>query len=455
MVGYVGLGSNLNNRLNNLETAVKKLVQKGFTVLKTSSVYETPALLPPKAKADWNRPFLNAVVKISVPNISGSNVGPQELLATLKTIEKEMGRPSAREKWSPRVIDLDILLLDDKLVNTVTLTVPHPEIVNRNFVLTPLKEISPLIKIPTVGSAAESIVGSTAESIVGSTVGNMVGKNALTCFREHPHPLPTWMAIFNTTPDSFSDGGELNLDRFAEDLKKIQNHFISIVDLGAESTRPGALPVSPTEEWERLKPYMEQFFNFYKDQVFRPKLSVDTRHPQTAEKAIERGADIINDVSGQLWKTSDLFSAPNVDYVLTHSVTVPVDRTQTLPLDKDPVEEIKKEMESTINNMEKRNISLERVILDPGIGFGKTAEQSLEILKRVKEFYCFPLRIMIGHSKKSFMNMFSSASFAEREFESLGVSLSLIEKGVDILRVHQADLHVRATKGFFALKENN
>ena len=428
MVAYIGLGSNLNNRLDNLEKALKALVQKGFNVLKTSSVYETEALLPSKAKADWNRSFLNAVVKISAPD-----VGPTELLSVLNTIEKDMGRPHTREKWSPRIIDLDILLLDDIVLNTSALTIPHPEIINRNFVLTPLKEINPLVKIPTASS---------------------VSKKALTCFREHPKPLPTWMAIFNTTPDSFSDGGELKLARFTDELKKIQDHFIPIVDLGAESTRPGAMPVSSKKEWERLKPYIDKFFDFYKDQMFRPKLSVDTRYPQTAEKAIEKGADIINDVSGQLWKTPGLFSNGNVDYVLTHSVTVPVDRTQTLPLDKDPVEEIKKYIESTINTMEKRNISLERVILDPGIGFGKTAEQSLEILKRVKEFYCFPLRIMIGHSKKSFMSVFSSAPFAKREFESIGVSLALIKKGVDILRVHQADLHARSSKGFFALKES-
>ncbi len=94
---------------------------------------------------------------------------------------------------------------------------------------------------------------------------------------------------------------------------------------------------------------------------------------------------------------------------------------------------------------------MDRIIFDPGIGFGKTAGQSLEILKRIKEFYCFPLRIMTGHSRKSFMKGFSPAKPMDRDPESAGVSVFLANKGVDILRVHEADFHARVLRGFHHL----
>ena len=419
MTVYISLGSNLGNRIHNLEQAIKGIVKKGFKLLKISPVYETKALLPSEAETDWNKSFLNAVIAIECEE------NPLQLLHHLKTIEKRLGRKPG-PRWSPRIIDLDILLFGEEIINTPELKIPHPEITNRDFVLVPLKELNSSLKIPGVE-------------------GN---KSVLDLCRSLKMKIPTWMHILNITPDSFSDGGELNLDKFNSVLEQILKHSISIVDLGAESTRPKAIPVSPKEEWQRLKHYMDYFFDFYKDKLLRPKLSIDTRHPQTAKKAIDGGVDIINDVSGLSEEMQDLIAGTDVEYILMHSLTVPADPDKTLPGDEDPVEEIKKWLYSKINILEKKNIPLHRVIFDPGIGFGKSAEQSLEILNRVEEFYCVPLRIMVGHSRKSFMKLFASCEAKERDPESAGVSLSLVEKGVDILRVHSADFHVRVLRGF-------
>ncbi len=416
MTTYIGLGSNLGNRLNNLEQAVRE-IKKKHQVLKVSPVYETSAFLPPNAPVEWDHPFLNAVAQIQC-----DETGPEELLYYLKTVEEDMGRKKG-PRWSPRIIDLDILLFGEEIIDTPKLQIPHPELKKRSFVLAPLKEINPLVKVPGAETALE-------------------------LFRLLPVKIPTWMHILNVTPDSFSDGGQLSLGGFPRILQKISDQNIPIVDLGAESTRPQAVPVAVEEEWKRLKPYIEFFFDFYRGKIFRPKISVDTRQVQTAKKVINMGVDIINDVSGLSDEMMELLADSSVDYILMHSVTVPADRAKILSVDKDPVDEIKKWLIGKINILEKNNISLNRVIFDPGIGFGKNSMQSLEILKRIDEFYLFPLRIMAGHSRKSFMNIFSSDKPEERDPESAGVSVSLVQKGVDILRVHTADFHARVLRGF-------
>ena len=423
MIAYIGLGSNLGHRLQNLEKAAQEIIKMGFPILKASPIYETPALLPSKALDGWNRPFLNTVLKIQCHQVT-----PKQLLLILKKMENDMGRKSSA-KWAPRIIDLDILLFGKKIISSSELHIPHPELINRNFVLTPLKELDPSLIIPVEPQ-----------------------KTCLEYFRLLKSKSPTWMHILNVTPDSFSDGGDLNLDNFISVLHKISEHYIPIIDLGAESTRPGARPISHKEEWQRLRPYIDLFFHFYKNKIFRPKLSVDTRSLKTAEKALDMGVDIINDVSGLPSGMIDLLKDTKVEYILMHSITVPADRQKTLAINKDPVNEIKKWLEKKINLLEKKNIHLDRIIFDPGIGFGKTSEQSIEILKRIQEFYCFPLRIAVGHSRKSFMKLFSSDNPKERDPESAGISISLMEKGVDILRVHEADFHARVGKGFFNSK---
>lgn len=419
---YIGFGSNIENRLGYIESAIEEMEKKGFSILKMSPIYETPALLPPNALEGWNSPFLNGVVQVQCGGAS-----PQQLLHSLKTIEKKLGRKK-NLKWAPRTIDLDILLFNEQVINTEELQIPHPELENRNFILTPLKEMEPFLKVPIKG----------------------VNNTVLELFRCLQLKLPTWMHILNVTPDSFSDGGHLNLSNYTSILQRISDQNIHIVDLGAESTRPGATPVSPEEEWRRLAPYVELFFSFYKNKMFRPKLSLDTRYPQTAIKGIDRGVDIINDVGGLSDGMLEVLKNTKVEYILMHSMTVPASRDKTLPINEDPVDEIKKWLQRKINILKEHHISLDRIIFDPGIGFGKTADQSLNILKRIPEFYCFPLRILVGHSRKSFMKLFSSDNPMDRDCESAGLSLSLVRQGVDVLRVHEADFHARVLRGFIA-----
>ncbi len=419
---YLGLGSNEGNRLHHLQSAVEEL-RKEISISKISSIYENPALLLPSMPSEWNKPFLNLVIKAK------SKHSPLMLLKICKEIETKLGRKK-KSKWAPRIIDMDILLFDQKIIQTKYLNIPHPEVLNRNFILTPLKEIHSSLKIPKYQSTV------------------------LTLCRKLNKNLPCWMQVVNITPDSFSDGNTMNLKKFELVLQNTLTSNIHIIDLGAESTRPGAVPVSPKEEWNRLSPYIEKFFNFYSESIFRPRLSIDTYHIATARKAINKGVDIINDVTGLSSKMLDLIKSSNVEYILMHSLSVPADPNNTLSTTSDPVENIKKWLKQKSKILKQNKIDLNRIIFDPGIGFGKTAEQSLEILKRIKEFHSFPFRILVGHSRKSFMKSFSHTNPKKRDLESFGLSLSLVKQGVDILRVHEADKHARVFSGYSQLNNH-
>lgn len=414
---YVGIGSNMGERLANLERAAGIIrADPAVSDLRASPVFETPALVPDGAPDSWRLPFLNAALKFRWRR------APAELFALLKHIEFKMGRvPSPR--WSPRVLDLDLLLFGDDTIETADLCVPHRELTKRAFVLGPLKHLAPRLVPPR--SAGESILAMS---------------------RKLPEKLPIWATILNVTPDSFSDGGGL---RVPDDLDARLRDAGQILDLGAESTRPGAEPIDTATEWRRLEPALELLKTRFQGQSFRPRISVDTYRAETAAKAIECGCDMLNDVSGLADPAMpELLKTARCEYVLMHSLSVPADPKLCLSA-ADPVAEIKTWALGKLDGLARQGIDLERVIFDPGIGFGKSGAQSWQILARIEEFFDLPVRLMIGHSRKSFLARATSSRPArERDPETLGVSIKLAEKGVDILRVHDSALHARAFESF-------
>jgi len=255
------------------------------------------------------------------------------------------------------------------------------------------------------------------------------------------------MGIINLTPDSFSDGGALDpADAITARLELFDKNLIQSLDLGAESTRPGAVPLSPDEEWRRLEPALSFIDKRYQKRFFRPKISVDTYHASTASRALELGCDLINDVSGLSDpEMMSVLKGTECEYVLTHSLTVPADPSNTMK-SENLILELKAWAEQKIEELINSGVHLDRIIFDPGIGFGKTPMQSLAILRRVTEFFDLPVRVLIGHSRKSFLTHAKRTPLlaAERDPETLAISLRLADSGVDILRVHAADLHHRA-----------
>lgn len=416
---FVGFGSNLGDRRANLEKAARSLEnEREVQLLRRSPLVETPALVPEGAPAHWRKSFLNAVVEI---DWCGS---PNELVRCLKKIEIDLGRESAR-RWAPRSLDLDLLTFGDQTLHRENLQVPHAEIFNRQFVLTPLKHLAPSLKIP-----------GHAESVLERS-------------RSLDSPLPLWMGILNFTPDSFSDGNELSSSEKLEDLLDVCDQGnAQILDLGAESTRPGAHPLSPEEEWGRLAAKLELVLERFRNRIFHPWISVDTYHPQTAARAASLGVEIINDVSGLANEGMlEVLKWSNCQYVLMHSLTVPANPNVKLKVD-DPVQSIIEWAKRKMDQLDHAGVSLDRVIFDPGIGFGKTGEDSMLILQQIQRLFSLSVRILVGHSRKSFLNQWGLREVGDRDPETLGVSLKLAERGVDILRVHGPDLHQRTFRTF-------
>lgn len=408
---YLGLGANTGDRRKSLHDAIERLKQAGIILRNISPIYETPALLPEGAPGEWNKPYLNCVAEIE------TTLPPLKLLQVTQSIEKSLGRNHAQDRWSPRPVDVDILLWHDQIIDTPTLKIPHPEITRRAFVLDPLSWSAPSLKMPK-----------TQQSI-------------LQMARSHPQHQPLLMGILNVNDDSFSDGGQHNnQDAFADSVNQWIKEGIHILDIGAELTRPGAQILTPVEEWERLVPYLDILKS-----AQGPLLSIDTYHPETAEKAINWGFNIINDVSGLSSSAMRaLIKDTGTTAIAMHSLSVPADKAITIPPDADPVETLKRWVEEKMDVWQSEGIDLDKIIFDPGIGFSKIPHHSLEILRRLNEFADLPLRILVGHSRKSFMNVFSDQSYADRDWETVGLSLAIMNRGIDVIRVHKPLEHRRA-----------
>jgi 2-amino-4-hydroxy-6-hydroxymethyldihydropteridine diphosphokinase/dihydropteroate synthase len=417
---YLGLGSNLGDRRAHLTGALERLSAHGVAIARVSPVVESPAMLPDDAPVDWNRPFLNLVAHCRTSS------SPTAVLDGLKAIECELGRVD-RGRWAPRPIDLDLLLYDRETLATDRLRVPHPGIAERAFVLTPLAAITPNLTIPGLGA-----------------------RTVLEHARAGGHHLPLWMGIVNVTPDSFSDGGEL-ADAAAAEARVVEliAAGAELIDLGAESTRPGATPLTADDEWRRLEPVLGRLADRYRGALLRPRLSIDTYHVETARRALALGADIINDVSGLSTPAMlELAAASGAEFVAMHNLGVPADKARVLPLDQDPTLLVEQWLAQRLDEWERAGIDSSRVVFDPGIGFGKNALQSLRLLRNIERLQRFGLRLLVGHSRKSFMNQAAASSREDRDLFTIGASLKLCDAGVDILRVHDVGAHAAAYRGW-------
>jgi len=418
MAIYLGLGANLGDRKQNLTDAIKALDQEGVRCIRCSPVIETPALLPHDAPWEWNKPYLNMVIEIS------TDLDCNQVLNKIHAIQSGLKREN-KERWSPRPIDIDILLWDEQILATEALTIPHKELHLRHFVLTPLIALAPTLKIPGRGD-----------------------KTLLQWSEELPHHIPLWMGILNATPDSFSDGGRnFDFDHLLQSAADMHEQGAAILDIGGESTRPGADHIDPDTEWQRIGPFIEQMASARDEDFLQPKISVDTRHPDTAAKAIGHGVEFINDVSGLSNPAMlELASENSCEWIAMHSVSVPADPDQILQ--GDPVQEVCDWLQVKLDDWAKAGVALDKIIFDPGIGFGKDPLQSLKLLQSTARFRQYGVRLLIGHSRKSYLKTFTSNDIDERDQTTIGASMQLCQQGVDIIRVHNIQDHLSAYRGW-------
>lgn len=257
---------------------------------------------------------------------------------------------------------------------------------------------------------------------------------------------PVLVGIVNLTPDSFSDGGQVR-DAPAR-IRALFEQGAGIVDIGAESTRPGAVPLTPQEEMARLDPLLRRL---EESRLDPSRLSLDTRHAQTARCGLRAGFGWINDVSGGADDTLlRAVAEAECRYVLMHSLGVPADPARVLPAQADAVAEVLAWGEARLRDLAARGIARERVAFDPGLGFGKTAAQSLALLRRAERLRELGVEVLIGHSRKSWLAPLQP-DIAQRDVETVGASLALAAKGVSYLRVHDVALHARAFAAYGAV----
>ncbi|MFC7209120.1 dihydropteroate synthase [Natronoarchaeum sp. GCM10025321] len=247
------------------------------------------------------------------------------------------------------------------------------------------------------------------------------------------------MGILNVTPDSFHDGGKYDrLEAAVDHAKQMVAAGADVVDVGGESTRPGAEPVSIETEIERVVPVVESISSL------DVTISVDTRKAAVADAALDAGADIVNDVSG-LSDPEMRFVVADHDasVVLMHSLSAPVDPERSVIYD-DVGSDVMRVLIEQILLAEQAGIDREQIIVDPGCGFGKNAEESFELVDRLGELRALECPIMLGHSRKS---MFESVSSdGERLHPTLAVTAMASERGADIVRVHDVAENVATVR---------
>lgn len=241
------------------------------------------------------------------------------------------------------------------------------------------------------------------------------------------------VGILNLTPNSFSDGGMYNdFERAKEHLLELINDGADIVDIGAESTKPYSKTVPAKEQLEKLLPIID----FAKGKI---PLSIDTRSSEVAEECLNAGANIINDVSGFDYdeKMADIIAKYNVPVIIQHSKGTP-ENMQNSPVYADLMEEIFLNLRKKVDFA--RSKGIENIIIDPGIGFGKSREDNFEIIRRVEEFESLGCPIMLGISRKSLLNMQNADNF-DKDIYTTAINALAIERNVDYIRVHNVKMH--------------
>jgi dihydropteroate synthase len=243
------------------------------------------------------------------------------------------------------------------------------------------------------------------------------------------HPLV--MGIVNVTPDSFSDGGLLASSAGAiSHAETLVEEGAHILDVGGESTRPGATSLSADEEWQRIGPVLKQVVKW------DIPVSVDTYHPQTMQKALDIGVDIVNDVWAFRQKGAlEAVASSRCGLCMMHMHGEP-STMQLHPMVGNVMDELSVFFQTQLALIDEAGIDQSRVVLDPGIGFGKTVEQNFEILRKQSQLLHFGQPLMVGWSNKSSLGVVSGLPVDQRLVPSVVAAVLAVERGARILRVH-------------------
>ena len=260
------------------------------------------------------------------------------------------------------------------------------------------------------------------------------------------------MGVLNLTPDSFFNGGRFNREDAALNrVEEMVEEGADIIDVGGESTRPGAKRVTLEEEINRVIPVLRKL-----RKRFKIPFSIDTYKAKVAKEALEVGADMVNDISGLRFdsRMKQIISKYDVPVVIMHIKGTP-QNMQNNPEYRDLMNEIISYLKESIKIAEEEGIDPQKIIIDPGIGFGKTTEHNLEIIKRIPELKSLDKPILIGVSRKSFIGNVLGLPPSERLEGSLAATSIAVFQGVNIVRTHDVKATRRVVDLVKAIMENS
>jgi 2-amino-4-hydroxy-6-hydroxymethyldihydropteridine diphosphokinase/dihydropteroate synthase len=436
----LGLGSNQGDRIHYLRLAKQTLAQHpAIDVLQVSPIYRSQALLKDNAPPTWQADYLNAALNIK------TTLRPHELLQATKHIEQQIGRAKTSPSWSPRVIDIDLLAWDEHIFQDQQLHIPHEALHERPFALWPLADLCPDWIYPLPGPHQ----GQSAHALC-ETWGSRFDQSApLRCHQIKQSLDQTQLVgILNLSPESFSDGQTWpNTETILTRALDLIDQGAEVIDIGAQATsqhiwQTDAQATPQGTEWQRLKPVITALQDAMKNHPLAAKISIDTYHPHTAEKAIEHGADWINDVSGLTQEAMrQIVAQSQVKAVMMHHISIPPTPKQQLPTHAPAHRQIIHWFQHQLRTLSKAGIKPEQIILDPGIGFGKNARQNLACIQHAKQFKSLGYPVLFGHSRKSFLSQFNLESPQARDLATLTCSRQLRQQGIDYLRIHQVANH--------------
>ncbi|KAJ6852645.1 folate synthesis bifunctional protein, mitochondrial-like [Iris pallida] len=451
----IALGSNVGNRIQNFNEALRLMKKSGINVTRHGCLYETePAYVTDQPL------FLNSAIR------GTTKLRPHELLKVLKHIERELGRIDGI-RYGPRPIDLDILFYGRLKVESESLTIPHERIWERPFVVAPLVDL--------LGSSIDNCTEQSWHSLSRHSGGlfevwqklggeSLIGREGMRRVLPVGGSLWDWskrthvMGVLNLTPDSFSDGGKfLDVDAAVSQARLLISEGADIIDIGAQSTRPFARRISVDEELERLVPVLDALLQL--PEVEGKLLSVDTFYAEVASEAVKKGVHIVNDVSGGQLDPKILSAVGDlgVPYITMHMRGDPctMQNDQNLQYD-DVCKQVASELYSRLNEAELSGIPAWRIILDPGIGFSKKNEHNLEILMGLesirrelgkKSVAASHAPILVGPSRKKFLGEICNRSNpVERDPATIAAITTGVLGGANIIRVHNIRDNLDAAK---------
>ena len=416
---YISAGSNQGNRLEYLRMAAQ-LLAPAVKILRTSELYLTePWGYKPQPS------FYNLVWEAE------TELDPESLLKFFKEIETRIGRVKTL-RYGPRVIDLDILLYDDRVYQSQNLTIPHAMMRERRFVLKPLCDLIPMEQDPvTKKTWFELLQNCSPESV-----------EKLEQTLDLERPVISWglrsytMGIVNLTPDSFSGDGLMNGQNVITGALRQCAAFLEngadILDFGAESTRPGFEEVPADIEIMRLAPVLKEVRRRFPKAL----LSIDSRKPEVIRAALDCGIDWINNTSGAEDEELDRLCAESGKVtVLMRTEAIRKTKEENLTPEK-VLERVRSQLLDLVSRVQKYGIKQGNIVLDPGIGFGSSPSCDLEIVRQLKQISLLGFPLLIGPSRKSFLGRYLGRRVEERTAGTAAVICYAILNGCDVIRVH-------------------